>query len=463
VSEREASAPADLPEGADTSGRDAEGQPVAEDVAAAAGIESASKPAEPVRRRGAVRLPDAPPHSARDGRRDVVEWPGRPSVRAVAFHGVVSSDLQVLREKLIYDTPFWARHCATILSEDRIAVPLIARPWQLRFDEALEAQRKAGLPMRAIILKARKLGFSTWVQAKFMQRVSQQPFQYALSIAHLRGAAGVLYDMASLMRERLPTDAQLGELIYGRPGRAAPFSVRPELVNKGESRNGARWMVLGDRMRKTEASIYETLTAGAKGGGRASTPSLVHGSEVAHFEDPGYLVGLLNAVPKRPETIVVLESTANGFNHFHDRWQRANEGAEDPETGGLYVPLFFGWQDNPLNAMPFPSPEARSRFEDTIGDPAGGGDPEEQWLVEAFGVTLEQLRWRRITRDEECGGDIEFFHQEHPATPEQAFIGSGNPVFAAILVSRALKQAEEARGAGGGRAGRGGLEDPPDP
>jgi hypothetical protein len=95
-------------------------------------------------------------------------------------------------------------------------------------------------------------------------------------------------------------------------------------VNKGESRNGKRWMVLGDRMRKTEASIYETLTAGAKGGGRASTPSLVHGSEVAHFEDPGYLVGLLNAVPKRPETIVVLESTANGFNHFHDRWQRAS-------------------------------------------------------------------------------------------------------------------------------------------
>jgi hypothetical protein len=40
--------------------------------------------------------------------------------------------------------------------------------------------------------------------------------------------------------------------------------------------------------------------------------------------------------------------------------------------------------------------------------------------------------------------DIERFHQEHPATPEQAFIGSGNPVFAAILVSRALKQAEEA-------------------
>jgi hypothetical protein len=50
------------------------------------------------------------------------------------------------------------------------------RPWQARtpetpahmtpLDEALERQRAAGQPMRAIILKARKLGFSTWVQAK---------------------------------------------------------------------------------------------------------------------------------------------------------------------------------------------------------------------------------------------------------------------------------------------------------
>jgi hypothetical protein len=50
-SEREASTPADLPAEADTSGRDAEGQPVSEDVAAAAGVESADKPAEPIRSR----------------------------------------------------------------------------------------------------------------------------------------------------------------------------------------------------------------------------------------------------------------------------------------------------------------------------------------------------------------------------------------------------------------------------
>jgi hypothetical protein len=123
---------------------------------------------------------------------------------------------------------------------------------------------------------------------------------------------------------------------------------------------------------------------------------------------------------------------------------RAINGTEDPETGGLYTPLFYPWHANPYNALAFVSDQARDRFERTIGDSDGGGDDEEPELIEQFGVSLEQLRWRRVTIDDECGGDRDFFHQEHPATPEQAFIGSGRPVFPGILVARAIRKAEEA-------------------
>ena len=341
-------------------------------------------------------------------------------------------ELGEVRERLRYDTPFWAKHCATILTPDKRPVKLNARPWQLTFDAALEQQRAQGMPMRAIILKARKLGFSTWVQAKFMQRVTQQDFQYALTAAHRRDAGRILFDMARLMYRRLPTEEQLGLGINIRPGWLGGTDV---------ARMGNGYMTLGDRLRPEEASTYEVMTAGGKGGGRASTPTQFHGSEVAHYEDPDFLDGVLNAVPKERDTIVVLESTANGFNHFHDRWQRAVAGAVDPETGSLYVPLFFGWQDNPFNSLAFPNDAARDRFERTLGDPDGGGDEEEIELIETFGVTLEQLRWRRTTRDDECNGKIDTFHQEHPATPEQAFIGSGQPVFASLLVSRAIKRA----------------------
>jgi hypothetical protein len=75
------------------------------------------------------------------------------------------------------------------------------------------------------------------------------------------------------------------------------------------------------------------MTAGSKGGGRASTPSMMHASEVAHFEDPEFLTGLLNALPMEPETIAVLESTANGFNDFHTIWDNAVRGRRTRRRG----------------------------------------------------------------------------------------------------------------------------------
>jgi hypothetical protein len=134
-----------------------------------------------------------------------------------------SLEVEALRERLRWDTPFWAEHCATILTEDKLKVPLVARPWQRHFDGELERQRAAGQPMRALILKARKLGFSTWVQAKLLQRVSQLPSQFALVVAQDRKTAGVLMDMARLMYHHLPREEDLG----------LGFSVRPQIVSEG--------------------------------------------------------------------------------------------------------------------------------------------------------------------------------------------------------------------------------------
>jgi hypothetical protein len=357
-----------------------------------------------------------------------------------------AAEVEALRQRLTYDTKFWAEQCAVVRREDKQAVRLIPRPWQVTFDDVLEKQRAAGQPMRAIILKARKLGFSTWVQAKAMQRITMLEAQYAVIVGQDRPTSGVLFDMAKLIYERLPSDPMLADLIFGAgTTKGAPFSVRPQWIGGGETRSGAKWMSLGQKARPSDASIYETRTAGSKGAGRGYTPSIIHASEVAHWEDPEFKVGLMESLPTLPETIAVFESTANGFNDFHTMWQRAVEGAEDEDLGGYYAPLFFGWQDNPAYARQFASDQARDRFERTVGDIDGGGDPEEVELAEAFGLSLEQLFWRRSKVNEpQMSGDLDKFHQEYPATPEQAFIGSGQPVFPGILVGRAIRQAEEA-------------------
>jgi hypothetical protein len=357
-----------------------------------------------------------------------------------------AAEVEALRQRLTYDTKFWAEQCAVVRREDKQAVRLIPRPWQVTFDDVLERQRAAGQPMRAIILKARKLGFSTWVQAKAMQRITMLEAQYAVIVGQDRPTSGVLFDMAKLIYERLPSDPMLADMIFGESTtKGAPFSVRPQWIGGGETRSGAKWMSLGQKARPSDASIYETRTAGSKGAGRGYTPSIIHASEVAHWEDPEFKVGLMESLPTLPETIAVFESTANGFNDFHTMWQRAVEGAEDEDLGGYYAPLFFGWQDNPAYARQFASDQARDRFERTVGDIDGGGDPEEVELAEAFGLSLEQLFWRRSKVNEpQMSGDLDKFHQEYPATPEQAFIGSGQPVFPGILVGRAIREAEEA-------------------
>jgi hypothetical protein len=73
-------------------------------------------------------------------------------------------------------------------------------------------------------------------------------------------------------------------------------------------------------------------------------------------------------------------------------------------------------------------------------------------LRDALGLTPEQLLWRRMQIRTQHEDNIDLFKQENPATDEEAFIGSGNPVFPGILVQRAIRAAEAGAGAGAGDA-----------
>jgi hypothetical protein len=166
-----------------------------------------------------------------------------------------------LQERLRFDTPFWAggvrkagdewrfprrgefHGVAKIVDKARMTVPLIASPWQLEFDEALEAQRAAGLPMRAIILKARQLGFSTWTEAKIAQRVTQLPNQNAVVIAHEVKAASGIFNMAERMHSYLPSEQELG----------LGFNIKPDIVGRSFSENGRKHLIFGEPSRRLRA------------------------------------------------------------------------------------------------------------------------------------------------------------------------------------------------------------------
>lgn len=369
-----------------------------------------------------------------------------------------------LRRRLRVDTPFWAggvvrepdgtwrypgekdfRGCVQIVNKRRKSVPAIAHPWQLEFDEIMERQIAAGLPVRVIILKARKLGFSTWVAIKFLQRLTQFGLQYAIVTAQDTKTAGIIFDMAKHAYSRLPSEDELG----------LGFNIKPALIGSSFSPNGRKFLQFGEPSRRLrmegrdDASMFEIDTANAPEAGRGGTPNMLHLSEVARWageQATKKMLSQLNAVPYEPDTYVILESTAAGMNHYYRRWNSAVEGAEDPDTGESYVPLFVPWWRDPSCSAPFPTAEARERFIGTIGDTRNYGEvaEDEEAIAELYSLTPEQIAWRRRMIREQHESNVQLFKQENPASPEEAFIGSGRTVFGGVLISKAIKDAEAA-------------------
>ena len=54
---------------------------------------------------------------------------------------------------------------------------------------------------------------------------------------------------------------------------------------------------------------------------------------------------------------------------------------------------------------------------------------DEEKVMKEYNLDMEQIVWRRWCILNNCHGDIEQFHQEYPACPEEAFISTGRCVF----------------------------------
>ncbi len=151
--------------------------------------------------------------------------------------------------------------------------------------------------------------------------------------------------------------------------------------------------------------------------GRGSSLRFLHLSEYAFWRDARTLMtGLMQSVPDDPDTVVIVESTANGVGgDFHRLWLEAS----DPTVETDWVPLFFAWYDHPEYTIRLEDPGA---FEATLSG-------EERELAQQYNLTLGQLAWRRWAIRNKCQGSVEIFHQEYPCCPEEAFLHSGRPRF----------------------------------
>lgn len=289
--------------------------------------------------------------------------------------------------------------CLKIKTKSGTVVPFRLNDAQKKLYAVAKRQQDAGKPVRLIILKARQLGFSTLTEGLIFHACATRKNVNALIVAHREDATANLFRMSKLFYDELP--APMKPMMRSSNAQELVFENPSKLRSEREAKPGLR-------------SRIRCATAGGRGIGRSDTLQCVHLSEYAFWPDgadgkAATLAGILQAVPSLPGTMVVIESTANGFEDFKERWDAAVAGEND------FEPVFFAWFENPDYSMPVV--------------PGTEWTPEERDLKNAYQLTDEQLQWRRWCIANNCGGSLDMFRQEYPASPGEAFLHSGTGVF----------------------------------
>ena len=312
----------------------------------------------------------------------------------------------------------YIENCLKIKTKSGTVVPFRLNDAQRKLYAVAKRQQDAGKPVRLIILKARQLGFSTLTEGLIFHACATRKNVNALIVAHREDATANLFRMSKLFYDELP--APVKPMLRASNAQELVFENPSKLRSEREARPGLR-------------SRIRCATAGGRGIGRSDTLQCVHLSEYAFWPDgadgkASTLAGILQAVPSLPGTMVVIESTANGFEDFKERWDAAVAGEND------FEPVFFAWFENPDYSM-------------TVV-PGTEWTPEERDLKAAYQLTDEQLQWRRWCIANNCGGSLEMFRQEYPASPGEAFLHSGTGVFDNEQIVLRLERLPEPAGRG---------------
>lgn len=313
----------------------------------------------------------------------------------------LTSDQQRKLRSLIRNCRNYTESFLRIRTKEGKMQKLVLNQPQEKLYRAIQEQYQRGVPIRLIILKARQMGFSTITGAIIFHRTATRPDTESLVVAHKADATANLFGMYRTFYEQLP------ELV--QPMRKAANGQ--EMILDNPSKNPE------DRRKHPGLrSRIRCATAGGQGIGRSFTVQNVHMSEYAFWPGDKNLTfaGIMQAVPDAPGTIVIIESTANGFDDFKDKWDDACAAWERGERDG-FRPVFFAWWEMPQYRRPVP--------------PDFQATPEELEIAAAYGLDMEQICWRRWCIRNNCGGSLDLFHQEYPASPDEAFVASGACIF----------------------------------
>ncbi len=322
--------------------------------------------------------------------------------------------IQEIHARLNDDLEFFAAQAPLVIKDDQgQLVPFKLNTAQRYTHARLEEQRKKKGWVRALVLKGRQQGMSTYINARFYHRTTRSTGQSVFILSHEGKTTDKLFDMVARFQE----------------------NVHPAIKPQEGKRNTRQITFPGLH------ADYSAGTAGNEHVGRGGTAQFFHGSEAAYWERAYEIQdGALKSIRLAPGTEIILESTANGPSGlFHEKCMAALRHEGDYIL--VFVPWF--WEDDyerdddgsPLTA------EEEQFVETYLSKPF----PFQGAAISA-GKAKRKLLWRRAEifdlspRNPEVGAAK--FRSIYPSNPVEAFLstGVGEVRAGAIVTARSLDQ-----------------------
>lgn len=323
-------------------------------------------------------------------------------------------DTNMIHDRLNDDLEFFAEHAPLVIKDDQgQLVPFKLNIAQRYAHARLEEQRKKLGWVRALVLKGRQQGMSTYINARFYHQATRSTGKSVFILSHEGKTTDKLFDMVRRFQD----------------------NIHPALKPQ-EGKSNTRQMTFPGL-----AADYSAGTAGNEQVGRGGTAQLFHGSEAAYW-DHAYEIqdGALKSIRLAAGTEILLESTANGPSGlFHEKCMAALRGEGD------YILVFCAW------------------FWEDDYEREDDGSPltaEEEQFIETYfskpfpfaGAPISHAKarrkmlWRRAEafdlspRNPEVGEAK--FRSIYPSNPVEAFLstGVGEVRASAIIKARSLDQ-----------------------
>lgn len=300
------------------------------------------------------------------------------------------------RDEWLYCSQHFEHFCRTwvwIIDIDGQEVLFDPNPTQVRY---LSSATDMDL-----ILKSRKLGFSTLKLIRGLWRISFKRNENCVVMAHIDDTAIELFDKLRFSFEKLPD--------FLRPG--AKRKPRRELFLD-------RFPPHSQWKEQPCNSKYTLLSAQSDEPARGRDLSFVHMSEYAFFPKPAKIkAALLNA--RRRNAPCSIESTPNGQNDYYDEYLAGKAGTS------MFRSHFFSWIEDPRCVRPVRNSKK--------------WHPHVKKVVKDYRLSAEQGQFYEDKMEEIR--DLALLKQEWPVNDVECFIASGLPFFdpetMAMLESRA--------------------------